>query len=385
MNPRTAPAPDEIKANWLSGLEGLRGWAASSIVVYHVAHLHGLQGGGLIGVVREYFGLGVPLFFIVSAFSLYHAHFDRPFTIASQRAFFVKRFFRIAPLFYLLLLYMNGRQLVLEGSIFPLRKIAGSVMFIFGLIPGFGEGIVWASWSIGIEMIFYLLFPIFLLFARSIRSAGFVLAVTTLLAVQHYRAVTASLVQPPFHALYNYVRFMPIFVAGILAFFVHRRLMVGDGMIRRRAAIAMLTAAALICVVLVGTVPLTFAEGGYRPAMSNFWLVMGFSFAFTLVVVAEATRPTALMTNAVSRGLGKTSYSLYLVHVILIQASVPLVAAIRTRFPMSDLADFFAISAATFVVLVPLCWATYRFVELPGMRLGSRVARRLLDRDALAA
>jgi len=39
-----------------------------------------------------------------------------------------------------------------------------SVLFVFNFFPGSEQGIVWASWTIGVEMVFYTVFP--LLFAR---------------------------------------------------------------------------------------------------------------------------------------------------------------------------------------------------------------------------
>src|SRR4029077_12362296 len=58
------------RAERLEGLDSLRAYAASSIIVFHmvwVAHVELPR--GLI-FARNYFGFGVPLFFVVSAFSL---------------------------------------------------------------------------------------------------------------------------------------------------------------------------------------------------------------------------------------------------------------------------------------------------------------------------
>jgi peptidoglycan/LPS O-acetylase OafA/YrhL len=46
-----------------------------------------------------------------------------------------------------------------------------SLSFAFNLVPSMHEGIVWASWTIGVEMIFYAMLPFFLSIATARISA----------------------------------------------------------------------------------------------------------------------------------------------------------------------------------------------------------------------
>ena len=73
---------------------------------------------------------------------------------------------------------------------------AKSVLFIFNFIPGSETGIVWASWTIGVEMVFYAIFP--LLFLRYRNGPGLVaLLFATLLISVAYHEYALHLALPP--------------------------------------------------------------------------------------------------------------------------------------------------------------------------------------------
>lgn len=90
----------------LPGIHGLRGIAALAVVFFHTTHIAKLAVPSAFSFIAQDFGKGVHLFFIVSAFSLLHSTeptLNRP-NWATE--YCVKRFFRIAPLFYLVLFGM---------------------------------------------------------------------------------------------------------------------------------------------------------------------------------------------------------------------------------------------------------------------------------------
>lgn len=75
------------------------------------------------------------------------------------KKFYIGRFFRIAPLFYLCIsFYLIAMPLWYDTKI-EVADLLANLTFSFGLIPGKHESIVWAGWSIGVEWIFYFLFP----------------------------------------------------------------------------------------------------------------------------------------------------------------------------------------------------------------------------------
>jgi len=60
-----------MKNNLLPGLHSLRGIAALMIVFFHVAGIPPLELPKGWTFINNYFGMGVPMFFVISAFSLF--------------------------------------------------------------------------------------------------------------------------------------------------------------------------------------------------------------------------------------------------------------------------------------------------------------------------
>ncbi len=96
--------PELNRVDWL---DALRGWAVLGVVMVHsgqAAHSTGIT--QQISAVGQY---GVQLFFLISAITIsitYEAHiakFGKSFR--AQFSWFLKRFFRIAPLYYIAIIF----------------------------------------------------------------------------------------------------------------------------------------------------------------------------------------------------------------------------------------------------------------------------------------
>ncbi|MFC4466033.1 acyltransferase family protein [Streptomyces xiangluensis] len=69
-------------------------------------------------------------------------------------------------------------------------------------------------------------------------------------------------------------------------------------------------------------------------------------------------------------GLGTISYSVYLVHPVLLAVSDGTIGRARQR-------DSLVLEVTFFAVLLPLCVLTHRYIEAPGQAWGRRLARRV--------
>lgn len=143
-----------LKDQRVHGLDALRGIAASAVVFVHAVQIHPL-GVDYKNWGIDYFSMGVPLFFLISAMSMSLAYSKG---VSPDRiwAYALRRFFRIAPLFYLMLcawLYIGVQT--------ETGTIIRNMTFLFGFVPSEQTSVVPAGWSIGVEVIFYLLFPFF--------------------------------------------------------------------------------------------------------------------------------------------------------------------------------------------------------------------------------
>src|SRR5215831_13211671 len=202
-----------MKPTLLPGIHGLRAIAVLMIVMFHLHYVGTLALPDLAQVIATHFGMGVYLFFVISGFSLLYS--TRVSETGTQwiRDYLVRRFFRIAPLYYTMLAFYF---FFWQGSK-SFRTLLVCVLFAFNLVPGKQEGIVWASWTIGVEMIFYALLPLVFLLIRSIRGYT-IFSVITLAASYAGRFLLESAdIQWPKYAQMAFISNTGFFGLGLLA------------------------------------------------------------------------------------------------------------------------------------------------------------------------
>ena len=359
----------------LEFLDALRGLAAAYVVIYHATLIPqpSLPTPRWLTTLVMGGGSGVTLFFLVSAFSLY---FTMPLRLRERhptRAFYLHRFFRIAPLFYTLLVVTLIRDAVVLNTTHSRVAIASSVLLLFNLNPGHETGIVWASWTIGVEVLFYAAFP---LIYRTVRSTSDAIAflfvcliawnvIQAFLIYVPTPATTASIVQ------WSVFRHLPIFAFGILTFRIYSsfdRDAVEEG---RFADVGnSLFVGGVFCFFssLKGWLPNVFGEPYYWQAVSYSCMFLGLALS-----------PWRLVVNRATCYLGKISYSLYLNHPPVVALLIPVYRWIYTQTPYVTFA-FLASVALTFAVVVPLSILTYELIEAPGIALGKSLVRRAQER-----
>jgi peptidoglycan/LPS O-acetylase OafA/YrhL len=156
----------------LNYIDSLRGVAILMVIIVHTSQsITGLN--RYANLLLDYGKTGVQLFFILSAFTLCLSMTKRH---DGNLNFYIRRYFRIAPLYYIAIPmyfllthfikwpYRNGVSLYSSFSYF---NIICNFLFIHGLVPSANNTIVPGGWSIGAEMLFYLVFPlIFKIYSR---------------------------------------------------------------------------------------------------------------------------------------------------------------------------------------------------------------------------
>ncbi|CAN5563549.1 trehalose corynomycolate mycolyl acetyltransferase TmaT [soil metagenome] len=153
-------------------LEPLRAIAAISILLVHVAIFAEAFDDALYGRLVAHLDIGVPFFFLLSAFLLY-----RPFLVArveagrsrSLRTYARRRFWRIAPAYWAALTIsaivpgmagaFSGNWWVYYGLLqdFPIYTPTGLCA-----IDGFRCALP-TTWSLAVEVLFYLMLPLLVL------------------------------------------------------------------------------------------------------------------------------------------------------------------------------------------------------------------------------
>jgi len=219
-----------MRPNKLLYVDSMRGWAILMVIACHQAQaFHHLTRP--IKLFASYGQTGVFLFFVASAFTLSNSATMRLEEAHPIRSFFIRRYFRIAPLYYLGIGFYAALAALLPqytagwlSDISPLSLVT-NLAFVHGLVPDAFGGAVPGGWSISTEWMFYVLFPVLFAVCRKAVSAwGWrVLIVPVLLmSVISFATVfkmTAGIENEIFYFWYcSLLTQLPVFLLGITLF-----------------------------------------------------------------------------------------------------------------------------------------------------------------------
>jgi len=354
----------------LGFVDALRGYAALYVLAFHVAYspVPNLPTPELIAPIVFFGFSGITLFFVVSAFSLCLTMPRHTATGAPFLSFAVSRFFRIAPLFYVLIIYSTLRDSGWLARPPDLLLAAISASFLFNLSPSHVGSVVWGGWTIGVEMLFYAIFPLiyFMTRGRLTFLTGVFLFFLGLFAL--FVLAAPEFVAEPYLARFksrSIVRHLPSFMIGMLAYYVYLRALQS----KRSSAIgvaAMLVAGALFYVQI------------YKRSFLAPLPEIGDALAYAALLLGLGLVNVSAVVNPVARYYGRISYSLYLWHIPVIWTVTPALRGLyaSTAVPVAYLLSTMLVGAIATVV----AHASYRLIERPGESAGRRLLDQLLKR-----
>lgn len=146
----------------LYSLDYLRGIAAFGIMIYHYLTWNGniFTADTVLGRIGLY---GVSIFYILSGLTLYYVYYNRlKLNLQNVLLFFKKRIFRIFPLLWIVtILSVIGMK-----TIPRFYDLFLNLTGLFGFIK-WDAYLATGAWSIGNELVFYVFFPLFVLFRKA--------------------------------------------------------------------------------------------------------------------------------------------------------------------------------------------------------------------------
>lgn len=346
----------------LTYLDGLRGVAVLMVFTVHAAGFGVLRQLGPVGASFVDHGkYGVTVFFVVSAFSLslsLSEGFLGPGRV-SWRAYFIRRFFRIAPLFYAVLFvllaigydFLVPRDGYAETTIYHLT-------FANVAAPWYANDMIGVEWTIAVECAFYLMLPFIVALCR----LRFGLALLLLIAAALFAKAEAIAMAfgEAFYANRNYsiVWHFYAFAAGIAVYFL-----VKSARAPRWALAGMGAAAWLAAFYMLWT-----GESGLSG------LLIALCAAVTILNAARGGWAHAVLAWPPLAYAGKISYSIYLTHFMI--------AHYFGKFGWSSPAQLLGM----LVLTIAVSSLTYYAIERPFIRLGARLSNKLrAERVAKAA
>ncbi|WP_277879905.1 acyltransferase [Leptolyngbya sp. FACHB-36] len=285
-------------------LDFLRGIAALMVIVIHVSRFVAPT-----PIPVEFTARGVQLFYVLSAYTLLLRNYD------DSKTFLIKRFFRIAPLYYSAIIFYNWSHL------FHWKTLLAFFFIDTRVVP--------FSWSISVEILFYLMFPIL---AKKINSLTSAIAFTCITFISG--TIVTLIFENTYFTDYWFTSQLPVFGLGFVlyhlsgvAVFPVVAVMIAIGLLLRDAAPSF--AAACLFVVLI-------------------WMLSNVKMPRWLGL------------------LGLISYSTYLTHA----AVMPLVK----QWSSNNYGLGLMLTVGGTIVVATI---TYHLIEKPGISLGRKVINQL--------
>ncbi len=362
---------DTTRSGKLAAMDGVRGVAVLTVFLSHssgrdqaIAPWLHFQGIG---------HLGVYLFFVLSGFLLAHTLLRRR---QSAGEFYVRRFFRIFPLYALVVSAVFGIQQ--STGVLDLRFLHvkdGWAGYLRHLTFLQGDSVFW---TIAAEFQFYFAMPF--LVAALVRwgrpaAIAFVLAALAygawyLAVIWHWLPASAALkVARIAHA----GQFVDVFLCGVLAAWLHESPAVGDWFSRQRRWLEPALAALAVVVALgsLAAVAQRFLWWSH-PAFGvrDFSVGYGAVFALLLLATLHGYRPFgALLMSGLLRLAGVIAFGWYLLHFPVFQ--------LVNRAVAGTALDVGAVKfAASFGLCIVAGVLSYLLVEKPCIQLSKRLLQR---------
>ncbi len=357
----------------VESLDYLRGVMAVSVMLYHYfSWSFGTLGGEtLLGKLGVY---AVSIFFILSGLSLSIVYDNRISNVSDIGAFFLKRLFRIFPLFWLVVtaaLVFRYFSSVTGGTEFDVS--AYTVFLNYSLLFGFFEPTAYLStgaWSIGNEMVFYLIFPV-VLFLNNINKIVLPFVVILSFAIGLYFSISLlssdKLLSEQWSIYVNPFNQIFLFFAGVA---------IGKwaGKIKNyfnRYSWALLGMVLFLFIFFP-------AQGDKAQIVTGVerWIFSVLSISLVLIIFLLNPKLTS-WRHGVFSFFGQGCYSIYLLHPIV---SIPVVYI----FAKIGLDKSFAYALSFFLTLAS-SWFTFRYIESPMMNYGKSLAKRCTRKETSLA
>ncbi|GAB3893675.1 acyltransferase family protein [Spirosoma agri] len=373
-------------------IDALRGVAILSVIWFH-CHLYHYSDPAfysLMDTLGSPAAMGVQLFFVLSAFTLFLSQSQRKDTEHARFNFFIRRFFRIAPMYYVAMAYYlwqdaySYQQSLSTTIAYNKYGIIANSLLLHGLSPVWINSIIPGGWSVGIEVLFYAMVPYLftrittlnraVLFTTAALLGGFVFtsALSQVPAIQANRQLNEY--------LFYYLPYqLPVFGCGIVAYYLVIR---GERHIR--LGVAIFAIGVLAFLILSKTVGKLFI-----PDLPHTLHLFG-SLGFILLIIGASRHMYPVrffLINRLTRYVGKVSYSAYLTHfgVLFWMDRVIPQQLIPVHSVLTNMLNFHLKFLLIVLITVLISTVTYRLIEEPVQQFGKRFLRRRVDREVLVA
>ena len=368
----------------MSALDGFRACLALWVYLGHLAYAVGFSNSLL-----SMHPLAVDLFMVLSGFLMVHTWKGGSDSgVSGARttlSFYIGRLFRIAPLYYFLLLVcalaLPELASMHDGILkaFPPPWVAGGAdyaphtawyfgslewlflhaTFLFGVVPGMEASTPLPDWSLSLEMQFYLVFPFLLVLCRTMPLMVLAVFASTLsfyapaLFGNYLDAGSLAHFGQPSLLAYR----LNAFLAGmIVAYWLKER---GASPVPGAGRTLYIGLVAAVCVI-----PLTKL------------VILAYGL-FILLAMGNIPLLTKVFSIRPLRYLGEISYSIYLCHLLVVTPGVYWLITGTSFGAFSPIARFAIAVAVTGPLVVLASALLYKLIEVPPLQVGRRLIKKI--------
>lgn len=348
--------------NKLLFVDCLRGFAILGVLLVHCGQV--IQLPYFLASIANQGQTGVQLFFIASAFTIFLSYENRSLKGENNVVinFFIRRFFRIAPMFYVTMIVYLVINIALSKhsneATFP--NIFTHLLFINGWFPDYINTIIPGGWSVAVEMMFYLLVPLSYKYISTYNRAIVFSAITILLSLLQ------NIVFANFYDK-NFIYFwlpnqLSIFSFGFIFYYLFKRKV---KTIKFPVALSMLS--------MLGMITLS----QFTSYVVNINHIL-YGLIFTVFAYSLSLQEKSIFVNNVIGYIGKISYSIYLVHFLILKAiGFIFKHFLNTDNPIYATLEFIIFYFTVVICAVAISSLSYKYVEKIGMSKGNSIISKL--------
>lgn len=328
----------------VESIDALRGVFALLVLTFHCSQWLDLSlGYWMMSTLRIWGVYAVEGFFVISGMALYlSVRTDQFSTPQGVKRFFIHRYARILPLYGALFFIHPG------SSDFSVERL-GELMMLFGFWAP-ESSILVGGWSIGVEFVFYFLFPLLVLSVRD-RVKRTLMATAIAFVVLVAWSVLFD-IAPPFYSQ-NSLYVTPLnhfafFIAGYSLGVMYKRGIPLFVWIQSSRYTLFFAIGLFLFIGLVGSNEHQVqVMGGYRRLSVSLLLI-------PLVGLIACTT----LSGTIARFLGDISYALYLLHPFVVFGLLPLLGFENKWVNL----------VIVYGLTIPAAFLTHRYFEMPAQR-----------------
>jgi peptidoglycan/LPS O-acetylase OafA/YrhL len=368
------------KYNWINAL---RGYAILLVILIHSSQA--IKVSDFSKIICNTGDLGVQLFFILSSFTLFNSYSKRRLQEGQDvnRNFFMRRFFRIAPYYYIGGLIYVFYYFFVKNNIINGYNLIANFTFTNGIyLPGIND-IPPGGWSIGVEMLFYLLIPILFKYIDSFGKSILLFVLTMLFSIMinHYLLSYTTLFLNliwgeinPWSLYFCLPNQLPIFILGIILYYINKNMVFSFKLGQMVLILSIMLFISFSFFKFSLVYPFYFIKREYA-----------YGLIFVLFAIGTYTTENKIIINSFVQEIGIVSFSMYLNHFLIVIVLGFIYNGMCKIFVdylyLSNVIlqnDFIFWSFYFLIVILTyfISKKTYKYVEIKGIGLGNKLINK---------